>query len=202
MDTSRIDQFRQMVSADPQNELGHFSLGRAYLDGGLASQAIPCLQRAIELNPNLGRAYELLAQALIQTGMKAQALDVLTRGVRIADERGERLSRDAMIQSLRSLGAPVPELAGLQQPPAALAADEVSCARCGKAGQRLPHAPFANARGRQIQQSICVACWGQWLEMGTKVINELRLSLNEPEAQQVYVKHMMEFLSLVEPPAR
>ena len=33
---SRIEQFKKMAEADPTNELGHFSLGRAYLPIGSA----------------------------------------------------------------------------------------------------------------------------------------------------------------------
>jgi len=30
----RLEQFKKMAADDPNNELGHFSLGRAYLDAG------------------------------------------------------------------------------------------------------------------------------------------------------------------------
>ena len=37
---ARIEQFRKMADADPENELGHFSLGRALFDAGsLATQS-------------------------------------------------------------------------------------------------------------------------------------------------------------------
>lgn len=196
MDDDRIEQFRQMVSADPNNELGHFSLGRAYLEGGMNKEAIASLQRAIELNPKLGRAYELLAQAMLQTGLRAQAIDVLTRGVPVADERGERLSRDAMIQALTTLGSPVPELPSVKQAAGPVGENEVLCGRCGKIGGQLARPPFHNDQGKLIQTHVCVACWKEWVEMGTKVINELRLPLNEPEAQRVYERHMLEFLNL------
>jgi Fe-S cluster biosynthesis and repair protein YggX len=32
--------------------------------------------------------------------------------------------------------------------------------------------------------------------MGTKVINELRLPLSDPQAQRIFDQHMMEFLNL------
>ena len=198
MSDDRIEQFRQMVSADPQNELGHFSLGRACLEAGSNKEAIASLQRAIELNPKLGRAYELLAQALLTVGMRTQAIDVLTRGVPVADERGERLSRDAMIQSLKTLGSPVPELPSVTQPAKPVGENEVLCGRCGKVGDKLARPPFRNDQGKLIETHVCSACWQAWLEMGTKVINELRLALNEPEAQGVYERHMLEFLNLAE----
>jgi Fe-S cluster biosynthesis and repair protein YggX len=45
----------------------------------------------------------------------------------------------------------------------------------------------------------CVGRWKEWVAMGTKVINELRLPMNEPEAQKVFDKHMYEFLNLQPP---
>ena len=195
---NRIEQFRQMVKADPQNELGHFSLGRSCLEGGLNTEAIASLQKAIDLNPKLGRAYELLGQAMLQAGMKTQAIEVLTRGVPVADELGERLSRDAMIQSLKTLGSPVPDLPSLKQPAKPVGENEVLCGRCGKIDGKLARPPFRNDQGKLIQAHVCADCWKEWVEMGTKVINELRLPLHEPEAQRVYEHHMLEFLNLAD----
>mgnify|MGYP001557905584 CR=1 FL=1 len=41
----RIAQFEKMAREDPDNELGHFSLGKAYLDSGRAGDAVEPLQR-------------------------------------------------------------------------------------------------------------------------------------------------------------
>jgi len=47
-----------------------------------------------------------------------------------------------------------------------------------------------------IQEKICADCWREWIGMGTKVINELRLPLNDPRAQKEFDRHMYEFLNL------
>jgi predicted Zn-dependent protease len=52
---SRIEQFKKMAEADPNNELGHFSLGKAYLDAGQTAGAIQSLQRSLDLNPNTAK---------------------------------------------------------------------------------------------------------------------------------------------------
>ncbi len=44
--------------------------------------------------------------------------------------------------------------------------------------------------------TVCNTCWQEWVGMGTKVINELRLPMYDPVAQETYDKHMVEFLSL------
>ena len=65
---SRIQQFRKMAADDPNNELGHFSLGKALLDAGQHQEAAQSLQRVLALNPNIGKAYQLLADAQVKTG--------------------------------------------------------------------------------------------------------------------------------------
>ncbi len=71
---TRIEQFKKMAHDDPDNELGHFSLGRAYLDAGNADGAIASFQRVLHINPKMSRAYHLLGQALLKTGHREQAI--------------------------------------------------------------------------------------------------------------------------------
>jgi Fe-S cluster biosynthesis and repair protein YggX len=192
---SRIEQFRQMAEADPDNELGHFSLGRAYYDAGMMREAVGSLKRALEINPNLGRAYHLLGEAQLRLNEKTDAIETLTNGVKVAAARGEVLARTEMTKLLQDLGAPVPQEASAAAE-VKVAEGEVLCARCGQIGARLPKPPFRNQQGQLILDKICAACWKEWIAMGTKVINELRLPLHEPEAQKLYEKHMLEFLNL------
>src|SRR3954470_20250493 len=64
---ARIEQFRKMANDDPSNELGHFSLGRALLEVGKFDEAAQAMQRVLALNPNIGKAYQLLAEAQLKT---------------------------------------------------------------------------------------------------------------------------------------
>ncbi len=191
----RIEQFRKMAEADPSNELGHFSLGRACLDAGDFPQAIQSFQRTLELNPNIAKAYQLLAAALLRQDRKPEAIERLTRGVEIAGARGEMMPRKEMIQMLKELGAPVPEAAQAEtsQP---VGEGQVLCKRCGRVARKLPSQPFSNAQGKEIFENICADCWREWIGMGTKVINELRLPLSDPQAQKIFDQHMREFLNL------
>ena len=74
---SRIDQFKKMAADDPNNELGHFSLGRAYLEAGIYDNAASSFERVIEINPNMSRAYQLLASALLRRNEKDKAVERL-----------------------------------------------------------------------------------------------------------------------------
>ena len=208
-DSTRIEQFRQMAQADPDNELGHFSLGKALLDAGQPAEAVAPLQRAIELNPRLAKAYHLCGQAQLDAGQAAAAVETMTRGVQVADETGDRVPRLAMAKLLARCGAPVPDepapsasslRAGTAADEAGIAAEPgFACCRCQTPGARLPKPPFKGPVGERIHQHVCAACWQEWVLMGTKVINELRLSLASEKDGQVYDQYMVEFLQL--PPA-
>jgi Fe-S cluster biosynthesis and repair protein YggX len=193
---SRIEQFKKMAEADPNNELGHFSLGRAYLDAGQHEQAVESLRRVVELNPNISKAYQLMADAQLKLGKRDSAIQLLTMGVRIANERGDLMPRNAMTDMLKSLGAEVPDFAAKAAADEPVGEGQVRCARCGRIAPRMAEPPFRNDQGRMIQDKVCSPCWKEWIGMGTKVINEMRLPLADPQAQKIFDQHMMEFLNL------
>jgi len=192
---TRIEQFRKMAEADPQNELGHFSLGRAYMDAEDFEAAAVSLRRAIELAPALTRAYQLLATALLKCNRRDEATRTLLDGLKVAHERGDFMPKKEIMTMLGDLGVEVPEYARQQQE-LKVGEGEVHCKRCNQVRPRMPKAPFKNAQGQQIWENVCAACWREWIGMGTKVINELRLPLSDPQAQKIYDAHMLEFLNL------
>jgi len=193
-DVSRIEQFRKMADADPTNETAHLSLAQAFFDGGMFPEASDATQKAIDINPQLSRAYLLMANALLQQKRRDEAIDVLKRGVTIADNRNELPPRDQMIAILSGEGAPVPQLQ--QRASVQLGEDQIVCSRCQQIKPKMPRPPFKKGIGPTIQAKVCEACWQEWIRMGTKVINELRLPLSDPSAQKLYDRHMNEFLNL------
>jgi Fe-S cluster biosynthesis and repair protein YggX len=197
----RIQQFRKMSEADPDNELAHFSLGKACLEVGQFEQATTSLRRTIELNPKLSKAHQLLAEAYDGNGQRDNAINVMTKGVTIADEQGDRLPRDAMADRLRAWGAPVPEFKTADTVREDIndtgeSAPGFQCSRCSRPGGQLPKVPFKGLLGQQIHDRVCTSCWREWIPTGTKVINELGLSLASPAGQEAYDQYMIEFLQL------
>lgn len=197
----RIHQFKQMAEADPDNELGHFGLGRIYLDTGRYREAVAPLARAVELNPRMSKAYQLLGEAYEKTGERTKAIEIMTRGVTVADEQGDRMPRDAMAKTLGEWGAQVPALkesrrADTEDVTDGASAPGLQCSRCGRPGGRLEKAPFKGSLGEKILSNVCSACWREWIPMGTKVINELGLVLSSTAGQQAYDQYMIEFLQL------
>jgi Fe-S cluster biosynthesis and repair protein YggX len=191
----RIEQFRKMANDDPSNPMGHFSLGRELLAAEEPAEAIAPLKRVLELDPNISKVYQMLATAQLKLQKAGEAAETLQQGVRVAHGRGDMMPKNEMIKMLLELGASVPELQS-QAPTQAVGEGQVVCSRCGQVKPKMAHPPFSNAQGKQIQEKVCVDCWREWIGMGTKVINELRLPLADPQAQKVFDQHMKEFLNL------
>jgi Fe-S cluster biosynthesis and repair protein YggX len=193
---SRIEQFRKMANDDPTNEVAHFSLGREYLSAGQDESALASFEKCLALNPNISKAYQLQAQALLHLEKKDTAIAKLIEGIKRADERGDMMPRNEMLTLLKDLGGTPPELKSSGQKEQPVGEGQVLCARCHKSGPRLAKPPYKGAQGQEIYDRICADCWKAWIPMGTKVINELRLPLNDPQAQKMYDQHMLEFLNL------
>lgn len=195
--TELIARFRKLVSINPNDEMAQFGLGTALLEAGQAAEAGPCFQRVLALSSQNSKAYELLGAAQKAAGQTALAIQTLTDGYRIAQRKGDAMPLAAMGVMLGELGAPIPTVAAGREAPAAGAAEGgFRCRRCGAGGPPLKERPFRGELGEQILASVCQSCWSEWVRMGTKVINELRLPLNDPQAQAMYDQHMKEFLLL------
>ena len=147
--------------------------------------------------------FHLLGTCLVKLDRKAEAVEVLTRGYKVADERGDKMPRDDMAKLLRELGAPVPEAAK----PAAAADDgpgtgfkchRPNCA-AGNRAKQLAAAPLPDEIGQRIHREICAACWDDWFRnYSVKVINELRIDLSTAFGQEEYDKHMAGFFGFDE----
>ncbi|MCB9854119.1 MAG: Fe(2+)-trafficking protein [Phycisphaerales bacterium] len=195
-DASTIDRLQKAVEADPNDELSSFSLGSALLDADRAGEAGPLFQRVLAMNPQHSKAHELLARVQIKTGHKDLAVETLKNGYTVARRKGDMMPANAMADLLKELGEELPQIAEKKSASAVGVQGDGSfvCRRCGGAGPQLAKAPFKGEMGETIAATVCGSCWTQWVGQGTKVINELRLPLYDPKAQEVYDRHMKEFL--------
>lgn len=192
----RLNVFRKMAEADPENELAHFSLGKIHLEMGNAGEAEKSLRRVLELNPRHSQAFRHLGEALLRGGRREEAVRLLEEGIRIAHEKGEFHPRNEMQAILRKEGIepPVPQGAAREAP--AAPPGTFVCRRCGKANPRLDEPPLLNDTGKRIHEEICQVCWREWIAMSIKVINEYRLNLLTSDGNATYDRHMQEFLGL------
>src|SRR4051812_1550993 len=104
----QIAQYRKMANDDPENDLGHYRLGKALLEDGQFEEAVRSLRRAVALNRDFSRAYQLLGQALMQANRRDEAISLLKEGYKVADERGDNLPREEMASLLTQLGEAPP----------------------------------------------------------------------------------------------
>ncbi len=196
VDQARIDRFKAMTEADPANELGFMSLGRAYVEGGMYKEAIAPLMRALQLKVDLSSVYPLLAEAQRGVGDSEGAIHTLERGYKVAHDHGDLMPRNQMADMLKELGSPLPELKQAELTPELASAGNIQCCRCGRIGPKMKERPFGGALGERIHAGICNPCFQLWIREGTKVINELRLNLTDAAAQDIYDEHMKNFLNL------
>jgi len=194
----RIAQFEKMASADPSNEMAHFSLGNAYLQVGRYAESAQSLERCIAINPEMSKAYQLCGQAMIGAGWEDKAVAVLMTGYDVAARKGDRLPQEAIAGMLRSIGREPPKV----ERPVDAAAEALRasgvfvCGRTGRPGSKLPSPPFRGPVGQWIFDHVSAETWRDWIGQGTKVINELRLDFSRDSDQEIYDRHMREYLGI------
>ena len=197
MNPDRIAQFEKMASADPSNEMAHFSLGNAYLQAGRFADAAQSLERCIAANAEMSKAYQLCGDAMIKAGWEDKAVAILEKGFHVAASKGDRLPQQAMAKLLESIGRKAPILAEEAETAERLReAGAFVCRRTGRPGTKLPGPPFRGPIGAWIGENISAETWRQWIGQGTKVINELRLDFTRERDQELYDQHMREYLGI------
>lgn len=197
MNPDRIAQFEKMASADPSNEMAHFSLGNAYLQAGRFAEAAQSLERCIAINADMSKAYQLCGDAMIKAGWEDKAVAVLERGFHVAASKGDRLPQQGMAKLLESIGRKAPILAEEAETAERLReAGAFVCRRTGRPGTKLPGPPFRGPIGAWIGENISAETWRQWIGQGTKVINELRLDFTRERDQELYDQQMREYLGI------
>jgi tetratricopeptide (TPR) repeat protein len=196
----RIAQFRKMATDDPDNELGHFRLGQLLLEAGQNDEAIAAFRRTLELSPQFSKVYQLQARCLINLKKTTEAIELLRKGIEVADERGDKMPREEMAKMLAELGEKPPE-PKQQRPQAVGVGDGFHCARpgcaAGPSAHQLPRPPMSDELGKRVYDSVCADCWDFWLRnLSIKVSNEMRLDLSTEHGQEVYDQIMRETLGL------
>ncbi|MFO0828777.1 MAG: Fe(2+)-trafficking protein [Phycisphaerales bacterium] len=196
--SARIAQFEKMASADPDNDMAHFSLGNAYLQAGRAAEAARSFERCVEVNAEMSKAFQLGGKAMIEAGWTDKAVAFLERGFTVAASKGDRMPQQAIADLLRTIGREPPKLTRAVDEAAERlrASGAFVCRRTGRPGTKLEKPPFRGPIGQWIFDNISAETWREWIGQGTKVINELRLDFSRDRDQEIYDQHMREFLGI------
>ena len=190
----RITQFEQLVAEDPGNDMAHFSLGGAYAQAGRHEDAARVYIKAVEVNEGLSKAYQLAGAAYVAAGRNDDAADVLRRGYVVAAGRGDLMPKNAIADLLREIGSEIPETPEEKAKPKP--DGSFVCSKTGRPGTKMPRPPFRGGVGSWIQEHIAKETFDEWIGLGTKVINELKLDLSNDEHDAVYDYAMRRFIGL------
>ena len=106
----KIVQFEKLVAHNGQDVLSRFTLGRAYLEAGRAADAAAMLETVLEQKPDYTAVFVPLGEAYEKAGKLARAIKTWTRGVELAQQKGDLHPRNQMREKLarftKAPGAP------------------------------------------------------------------------------------------------
>lgn len=64
-----------------------------------------------------------------------------------------------------------------------MTAETITCRRCGEGATPLEKPPFRTELGARISAEICTACWQEWLQHQTLLINHYGLDPREQKSR-------------------
>ncbi|GEM_PF-6015318 len=106
----RIEQFKYFVTVDPDGEISHFGLGKAYFDCGtlaegrgdgpeadaMFAEAIGELRRVLTIKPDYAACFLFLGLAQQKSGDKVGAMKTYQDGMLVAQKNGDLHLRKRM----------------------------------------------------------------------------------------------------------
>ena len=85
---NRIEVFRQMLDADPENTMVMFGLAKEYEKLGQHTDVIELLETYLAKADDEGNAFGVLAQAYNQTKDRGKAIETYKKGIEVAIAHG------------------------------------------------------------------------------------------------------------------
>lgn len=105
---SRVAAFEKMLAAGTDNALLRYALGNEFFQNAEFDRAIVHLREAVRHDPGYSAAWKLIGKALTQAGDLAGARDAYTRGIDVAERKGDQQAVKEMRVFLRRLSVPPP----------------------------------------------------------------------------------------------
>ena len=99
------EYFQNKVNQDPENKLFRFSLAKALFDENLHLEAIPHLEKCIELQEDWMLARILLGKSLIETNRLAEAKSCLEIALDLAIQQNHEDPETEILKLLKELTA-------------------------------------------------------------------------------------------------
>ncbi|MBM3994466.1 MAG: tetratricopeptide repeat protein [Planctomycetes bacterium] len=100
---SRRQKIEAMLADEPNDPELRYMLAMEYVSGGDDAEAVRCFRELIAVAPNYPPAYHQAGRALQRLGQIAEARDVLTQGIPIAQKKGDQHAAGEMAELLQSM---------------------------------------------------------------------------------------------------
>jgi len=100
---TRKQQIQEMLADAPSDPFLHYGLAMEYVSEGADEDAVRSFQELFRVAPDYVPAYLQAGQALTRLGRHADARDAFTRGVAVAQERGDLHAAEEMQGFLAAL---------------------------------------------------------------------------------------------------
>jgi tetratricopeptide (TPR) repeat protein len=104
----RIAQFEKLVEHNKTDVLSRFTLGRAYLEAKRPDDSIGVLEELLQIKPDYTAAFVLLGEAYEAAGKLARAIKTYTKGIELAQQKGDLHPRNQMQEKLAKLTGGTP----------------------------------------------------------------------------------------------
>lgn len=102
-DPELVTSQEQNVVANPDDPRARLALAGSYSKLAMHAKAVPHLQHALAVAPEMSIVYLELGKALEQVGASERAMQVYTEGIPLADRKGDFMPRNQMQTRLLAL---------------------------------------------------------------------------------------------------
>ena len=99
----RREQLEEMLKSEPDDVFLHYALAKAYVAEGQTERGLERFRQVIERDPNYVPAYFQMGQTRAEAGRTAEAREILTRGIAVARQVGDRHAEAEMTGFLDTL---------------------------------------------------------------------------------------------------
>jgi len=84
-----IDNFEALLAAGQDNTLVRYSLGNAWYHEKDFEKAADHLVHALEYDPEYSAAWKIYGKVLTELNRRKEAIDAYTRGIEVAEKKGD-----------------------------------------------------------------------------------------------------------------
>ena len=114
---ARIEQFRKLVQLDPEGEISHYGLAKAWFDCGtlaegrgdaseastMFAEAIREYLKVLQIKPDYAACYLFLGLSQQKSAFKDQAMKTYQAGMKVAEKNGDLHLRKRMWDQVQIL---------------------------------------------------------------------------------------------------